>query len=75
MSWGTLCVYTPGLRLNGVCTAPPLATCTLLDGGAPEASSALYPEALYNKNKRKSNGSFVFLAASCGAVPLVLNHS
>lgn len=74
MSRGTLCVYTPGLRLNSVCTALPLAICTLLDGGAPEASSALYPEALYNKNKRKSNVNWVFFAASCGAVPLVISQ-
>lgn len=42
MSRGTLYVYTPGLRLNSVCVALSLAICTLLDGGAPEASSASF---------------------------------
>lgn len=74
MSRGTWCVYTPGLRLNSVCAALSLAICTLLDAGAPEASSALFPEALYNKTKRKSNGSLVFLAATCGAVPLFISQ-
>ncbi len=51
-----------------------MTICTLLDAGAPEASSASFPEALYNKNKRKSNGSLVFLAASCSAVPLCISQ-